>query len=575
VEGPIFSFKQYRELVANFARDIPRLLARHPRTADLALEIEKLRLEDVLEAQFTVAVIGQMRSGKSTLLNALIGKDLSPVAVNETTATINWFRHAEHEEDEQIFRVHWHGGEVTEHPISQVGDWIGRSENAIRTAYMELFARSPFLKRAVIVDTPGTRAAVQQHQTTADEFLAEKLEQQTLICGGRADAVLYVINPVAREKDLQLLTSYGQRTRLPGSSPQNSIAVVQKWEHLGDSPLPEARAKCARMREQFTDQVAEVIPTSGLLARLADRLPGHVFDSIVKLATKTEPRELRDLMSDAGMFTDEEDIHAALSIEERRALAKVVPWPALSLGLRFSRDQHLESGEALRGVLHQASGVDELRRLLSERFFAKAELIKANTILRKAFDPIRQALLRLREVEDRRRRDRNRGERILALLEDESPRFSAMREVGAFIEEAIASYAGDGKEASALLSSLAELQTRIEDSFGGIEADVKALDMLAGGAAADFDEAEKKELRTLFGGSGQEPWQRLGLLEKPRNPTQAESAAEERLTHWNGRTHRCRGQKKTVCEMAVMRYSQIIDGLLTSRSSIPPKEQKR
>ena len=45
------------------------------------------------EEHFTLAVAGQMRVGKSTLINAMIGADLAIPGVTETTATVNWLRH--------------------------------------------------------------------------------------------------------------------------------------------------------------------------------------------------------------------------------------------------------------------------------------------------------------------------------------------------------------------------------------------------------------------------------------------------------------------------------------------------
>ncbi|MHB1424406.1 MAG: dynamin family protein, partial [Gemmataceae bacterium] len=36
-----------------------------------------------------LAVVGRMKAGKSTFINALLGEDLAPVGNTETTATIN------------------------------------------------------------------------------------------------------------------------------------------------------------------------------------------------------------------------------------------------------------------------------------------------------------------------------------------------------------------------------------------------------------------------------------------------------------------------------------------------------
>jgi GTPase Era involved in 16S rRNA processing len=46
--------------------------------------------EELENKQFRITVIGEFSSGKSTFLNALIGKDLLPHGVRETTATLNY-----------------------------------------------------------------------------------------------------------------------------------------------------------------------------------------------------------------------------------------------------------------------------------------------------------------------------------------------------------------------------------------------------------------------------------------------------------------------------------------------------
>ncbi len=241
-----FSYAAFTTLVRDFAAAVPALLLQHRETAELAFLVERLGLVDSLQTRFTVAVIGQMRVGKSTLLNALIGRRLAPIGVNETTATVNWFRHGEGELCDR-FRVHWTDGSSEDHPLAEVTHWLGHSEPAQRTKALDFFADSSFLRQANLVDTPGTRSVLDSHEDAVRGFLAERLESETLQHGGRADAILYAINPVARQDDRDLLALFEERSRLPGASAYNSIAVMQKWEHLEDGGGALAAA-AAQMR---------------------------------------------------------------------------------------------------------------------------------------------------------------------------------------------------------------------------------------------------------------------------------------------------------------------------------------
>ena len=59
--------------------------ARLPAESIRAIE----RLSGQVEEPCVVAVVGRMKAGKSTFINALLGEDLAAVGVTETTATIN------------------------------------------------------------------------------------------------------------------------------------------------------------------------------------------------------------------------------------------------------------------------------------------------------------------------------------------------------------------------------------------------------------------------------------------------------------------------------------------------------
>ncbi|MCK5806573.1 MAG: dynamin family protein, partial [Lentisphaeria bacterium] len=352
-----------------------------------------MHLLDALEQRFTVAIVGQMRVGKSTLLNALIGKRLAPTGVTETTATINWFRHGTDALCD-CFRVHWLNGDTETFPLSEVSKWIGDEENARQTRSLDFFADTDFLRIANVVDTPGTRSVLEAHEEAVQGFLDGKLENDTLAHGGRADAVVYALNPVGRASDKDLLQLFGDRTRLPGASAYNSIAVVQKWEHLKPDPIAAVREKCRRLREQLSGKVSEVIPTSGLLAQLAQSVPTKIWHTVQRLAVDSEETALRKIMRADSLFCRESD-GIALSTTERECIKQHIPWVVLPLCVMLAQQQELSGGDELRKSVLELSGLARLRSLLQERFFARAKLIKASTVLAKAWEPCQTALLRM------------------------------------------------------------------------------------------------------------------------------------------------------------------------------------
>src|SRR5436309_3113584 len=71
------------------------------------------RLETQIEQPCVVAVVGRMKAGKSSFINALLGADLAKVGATETTATINYFRHGPTDPHRPV-RCHWRSGNVTD-----------------------------------------------------------------------------------------------------------------------------------------------------------------------------------------------------------------------------------------------------------------------------------------------------------------------------------------------------------------------------------------------------------------------------------------------------------------------------
>lgn len=57
--------------------------------------------DDLNKEEYRITVVGQFSSGKSTFINALIGRDILPHGVSETTATITYIHNVQ-ENDERL-----------------------------------------------------------------------------------------------------------------------------------------------------------------------------------------------------------------------------------------------------------------------------------------------------------------------------------------------------------------------------------------------------------------------------------------------------------------------------------------
>ena len=122
--------------------------------------VEKLK-ESFEKEEYTIIVVGEFSAGKSTLLNALMGRRILTSFTSETTATVNFLRHKSVASEGEEGRVYYNDGrekilekvdkDIIDQYVSTKGENV--AENIRK---LDLYLDSDFLKDGVsIVDSPG------------------------------------------------------------------------------------------------------------------------------------------------------------------------------------------------------------------------------------------------------------------------------------------------------------------------------------------------------------------------------------------------------------------------------------
>ena len=138
-------FKTERKVLNDLRTVLVRLGAKQEDYEALEQSIQQL------DELFLLVVVGEFNSGKSAIINALLGNRLLKEGVTPTTTQIHILRY----------------GETEEHRIID-------EHQCVLTAPLE------FLAEISIVDTPGTNAIIRQHETITSKFVP------------RSDLVLFV-----------------------------------------------------------------------------------------------------------------------------------------------------------------------------------------------------------------------------------------------------------------------------------------------------------------------------------------------------------------------------------------------
>ena len=156
---------------------------------ELLDQIENLR-QRLMAERFQVAVLGQFKRGKSTLLNALLGTSLLPTAVVPLTAIATYLQSGPN----LSLHIVYQSGQITdERPKSAEGacDRLqalvtesGNPANSLNVARVDVTVPSALLDQGVVlIDTPGIGSTYSHNSTTAYQMLP------------KCDACLFVLSP--------------------------------------------------------------------------------------------------------------------------------------------------------------------------------------------------------------------------------------------------------------------------------------------------------------------------------------------------------------------------------------------
>ena len=114
-------------------------------------------IEKIANEHFEVAIVGEFKRGKSTLINALLGQEVLPADVLPATATLNRVTYSE----EPYVMVEYKDGEEEKVDINRLADYVTKlsyeSEKKAETVKQAtVYYDTAFCKNNVdIIDTPG------------------------------------------------------------------------------------------------------------------------------------------------------------------------------------------------------------------------------------------------------------------------------------------------------------------------------------------------------------------------------------------------------------------------------------
>lgn len=343
-----------------------------------------------LDGPMRVAIVGKLKAGKSTLMNAFLGEQKVPTGATEMTFNVNWFRYAETPEITVVFK----NGQQTVCNFEELQDLTIRNSNKgdfIRNIkHINVGYPNELLRKFHLIDTPGLDSFYEVDAKNTLDFLgigSDEIEKWTMSAAGDADAIVYLFSRTLSEYDLSVLRRFHGGVSQMNAT--NSIGVLTRV----DDYFPQEQDAIGKARDIIDSTANEqavlkklfytIKPICGILALGAQTMTREDFALLKRIAAF--PAEILDRSvwrkGKEAFITRSFDTLPDFPVKEERArLAGKLGM----YGIKLACDKIREGVdyEGVKKYLFEESGVEHLRQILISHFGNRSFIIKLSKSLR-------------------------------------------------------------------------------------------------------------------------------------------------------------------------------------------------
>jgi hypothetical protein len=364
-----------------------------------------------LDGPLQLAVAGRIKAGKSTLVNALIGRRIAATDVGECTRVVTRFSYGT---VDRLEVVHADGRRSTLPLAPDGGIPADLGVDLAGVSHLEAFLTSGLLADITVIDTPGLGSLDAASVSRTEALLgagASRRSEADIADGGAggrperpddggddldpvssvaiagAEAVVYVFTQGVRADDAAVLAAFTAATASREAGPVNALAVLNKADTIppesvqgaeGD-PVKAARIVAAAQASILRPRVADVLPVIGLLGETVETgaFTARDADALRALAT-VDQAMFGAMMMAADLFTT---LDAPVDTDQRLRLLELLDLHGIRSAVELLRsDPTMGAGELRRRLLDE-SGLEKLRDRLGQVFASRADGIKASAAL--------------------------------------------------------------------------------------------------------------------------------------------------------------------------------------------------
>ena len=154
-------------------------------------DIENMK-ESIREKKFLLSFVGQFSAGKSKLINNIVGQDILPVHLTETTQVVTFIKYS----PLNYGTIFYNDLTDKQVKIEEIKDiWQGKANESTKDIkYIEICINNELLKSGLIIaDTPGVNTIIKEHEDITNNVLKASEE------------VIYVMSKPLTEVDINFI----------------------------------------------------------------------------------------------------------------------------------------------------------------------------------------------------------------------------------------------------------------------------------------------------------------------------------------------------------------------------------
>lgn len=338
-----------------------------------------------LESPLKIAIVGIISAGKSTLLNALIKRNIVPTGAETLTYNVNVLRHISRSPNgKECLIVHMKDGKNKQMPISELPKLVdGRdsSTNFLRQQihWVEAFIDFDYLREIDLIDTPGLLSLKEDDSKNTINFFDDK--------DRRPDVFIYLMQRKIQEEDIKAVKSFqtllGSKSKISGL---NTVAAITHCDYLckGDYSIDfhaEALSLIENNREHFVDFrscFSKIFTLAAIYAQTAYCLDEHDFNVISSLKDKLYDEILDNLYTKKDFIENDEIFSEFINSKNARfEFVNRIDMSVIKYSIWYLKNNPNATLDKLQQRLIAISGVPKLDEYVFTNFKRLAIYFKA------------------------------------------------------------------------------------------------------------------------------------------------------------------------------------------------------